>query len=221
MSTSPRGTYHRAAQPGQQTLVLLHGWGADCYDLVPVVEELGWQGGVLSINAPILLGDSGFAWFPRDFSVFQKMDPLTYFHTLGHELWDELPTVADYLADALKSHGITSAIVCGFSQGAIVSLSLALAGLWPIPPSAILAFSPGLWDAKGIRARLESGEVRLPPVFMSHGKFDPILPFHRTGTLASILQDSGKLAFEFVQFDGYHEIPYNVLEKAREFLGRI
>src|SRR5437879_11872499 len=60
-------------KPGlERTLVLLHGFGADEHDLLPIGHELDPRLRVVSLQAPIALDFGGRAWFnlqqtPRGF----------------------------------------------------------------------------------------------------------------------------------------------------------
>ena len=50
--------------PGlSRTLILLHGYGADAQDLIPIAEQLGDSNLVISLQAPIPLGNGGYAWY--------------------------------------------------------------------------------------------------------------------------------------------------------------
>ncbi|TMA30669.1 MAG: phospholipase, partial [Deltaproteobacteria bacterium] len=53
-----------AAQNGlDRTLVLLHGYGADEHDLLPIAHELDPRLRAVSLQAPLSLGGAMRAWF--------------------------------------------------------------------------------------------------------------------------------------------------------------
>src|SRR5438128_6080142 len=53
-----------AAQNGlERTLVLLHGYGADEHDLLPIAHELDPRLRAVSLQAPLSLGGGMRAWF--------------------------------------------------------------------------------------------------------------------------------------------------------------
>ena len=50
--------------PGlERTLVLLHGFGADEHDLLPIAHELDPRLRAVSLQAPLALAQGGRAWF--------------------------------------------------------------------------------------------------------------------------------------------------------------
>src|ERR671933_1297952 len=64
----PRMKLHAVELPPRasgldRTLVLLHGFGADEHDLLPLAEELDPRFRVISLQAPIALDFGGRAWF--------------------------------------------------------------------------------------------------------------------------------------------------------------
>jgi predicted esterase len=92
----------------------------------------------------------------------------------------------------------------GFSDGASYALSVGLTNgdLF----DAILAFSAG-FSAPGV------AQGR-PRIFISHGTLDVVLPIDLTGRMiASQLRDAG-YAVEFVEFDGLHMVPDEIIDAA-------
>lgn len=89
----------------------------------------------------------------------------------------------------------------GFSDGASYALSLGIGNgdLF----SHLVAFSPGFYA-------IPDPVVGKPYVFVSHGTYDPILPFYNTAdTIVPTLEASG-YDVTFQEFDGEHEVPFKV-----------
>jgi phospholipase/carboxylesterase len=109
------------------------------------------------------------------------------------------------LAKAFDSCNVDPARVgiAGFSDGASYALSLGLANgdLF----THVLGFSPGHVVAAPRQGR--------PPVFLSHGTQDPILPVTFTRALADQLRQQGYVV-DFREFQGGHELPTGIGQQA-------
>ena len=101
--------------------------------------------------------------------------------------------------------------LAGFSDGASYALTLGVSNgdLF----SDLIAFSPGLF-------RPTDPIVGKPPVFVSHGRGDRILPVSNSrNQIVPALQGNG-YNVTYVEFDGGHEVPAGVSELALDwFLG--
>lgn len=98
--------------------------------------------------------------------------------------------------------------ISGFSDGASYALSLGLGNgdLF----SHILAFSPGFMAPDARQGT--------PPVFVSHGTHDAVLSVDACSrALVPILEEVG-YPVEYVEFDGGHEVPPDVLRRALEWV---
>lgn len=99
-------------------------------------------------------------------------------------------------------------VVSGFSDGASYALSLGLGNgdLF----SHIVAFSPGFMAPDARQGT--------PPVFVAHGTRDAVLDIDSCSrALVPILEGVG-YPVEYVEFDGGHEIPPDVLRRALEWV---
>ena len=114
-------------------------------------------------------------------------------------------------------------VVGGFSQGAMLATDALLTS--PGAARALVVLSGSIvaeeaWRA-GLAASGEGGTSAPPPapVFMSHGKGDPVLPFQIADDLRGLLQ-AAHHDVTWVPFAGGHEIPSLVLAQLRSFLAR-
>jgi len=102
------------------------------------------------------------------------------------------------LAQAFDSCSVDQSrmAIAGFSDGASYALSLGLANgdLF----THVLGFSPGY-----LAGTERHGQ---PPVFLSHGRQDPILPITFTRALADQLRQQG-YRVTYQEFEGGHELP--------------
>jgi phospholipase/carboxylesterase len=165
-------------KPGlDRTLVLLHGFGADEHDLLPIGHELDPRLRVVSLQGPIALDFGGRAWFnlqqtPRGFSF----DPA------------EVEEGARLALEAVEEIARRSPrpLLCGFSQGAGMALSVALAR--PDLASGVLVLS-------GVPPRAQQppapGALHGLPAFVTHGLHDPLIPVEVGRATRDLLQQLG------------------------------
>src|SRR5207248_8298906 len=138
-------------------LILLHGFGADERDLLPLARELDPSFRVVSLAAPIALEQGGRAWYrlqegPQGISF----DP--------REVLEAGNIALEAIEDIAREN--PDPILCGFSQGGGMALAAVLER--PGLVGTVLALSPvpprREGDGKGLR------------VFLGHGTFDPLIP---------------------------------------------
>jgi phospholipase/carboxylesterase len=192
-------------------LVLHHGRGADEQDLIGLADALDPARALLIVapRAPLTLaGGPGFHWYvvPRvgypDPETFAAgVQALAEFHD---ELWERTGI----------EPGRT--VLGGFSQGAVMSYALGLAGGRP-RPAGILAFSGFLPSVPGFEPDLE-GRAGLP-AFIAHGRADRVISVE-FGRRARDLLESGGLAVEYLESDAAHQIGPRAVVAARGWLER-
>jgi phospholipase/carboxylesterase len=176
-------------------LVLHHGRGADEQDLLGLADTLDPQRRlhVVTPRAPLAIG-GGYHWYvvPRvgypDHDTFHAAyEKLAAFHD---ELWERTGIAPE------------NTVFGGFSMGSVMSYALGLSGNRPAP-AGILAFSGFIPTVEGWQPDL--GSRRRLPVFISHGRRDPIMDvaFARQ---ASTLLDAAALRVEYHESDVAHHI---------------
>ncbi len=107
-------------------------------------------------------------------------------------------------------------VLGGFSQGAMLSLDVALRTTHPLAGLVLMSGTHIAADEWAPRLEARQGL----PVFMSHGTADPLLRFAVAEGLRDTLVASG-IPVEWVSFRGGHGIPPEVLDKVGAFLGRV
>jgi phospholipase/carboxylesterase len=196
------------------TAILLHGFGAPGDDLVDLARYLAAPARFVFPAAPITLPGvygEGRAWWPLDLG---KLDAQL---RSGKRDFSEIP---EGLADArarvsqLVDHYAGKRVVLGgFSQGAMLALDVALHREAPLAGVVLLS---GTLIAEPEWAPLFSRMAGVP-VFMAHGRRDPLLPF----AIAELLRDrliAAGANVEWHAFDGGHEIPQRVVDALGAYL---
>ncbi len=179
-------------------LVLLHGWGADADDLIPIGTELAkdheYSIELVSLRAPQVNQEgSGRQWyrlFPPD--------------------WSEVPGAVSTLQRRIKDLAspkipLEKTVLLGFSQGAAMAIDagsdLPLAGLigcsgYPHPS----------WEPSS----------HMPRVLLLHGRTDAIVPFVAAEKLLARFKKSDQFKVNLLAFDGGHEIPQSTLPAMKQ-----
>jgi phospholipase/carboxylesterase len=169
-----------SAAKGQASalVVLLHGYGADGNDLIGLASH--WQDRLpgaefVAPNAPDRVpgAPSGFQWFP-----ISRIDP--------HEMRDGVamaaPRIAEFLDAELARLQLPPErlVLAGFSQGAMLALHLGLSRA----PAAIIGFS-------GLLATPPPEGKPRPPVLLTHGDADTVIPVNAMFAAATVLGRAG------------------------------
>jgi phospholipase/carboxylesterase len=148
---------------------------------------------VITPRAPLAIG-GGYHWYvvPRvgypDADTFHAAyRELGAFHD---ELWERTGIAPEHT------------VFGGFSMGSVMSYSLGLAGERP-KPAGILAFSGFIPTVEGWEPDLDSR--RDLPVFIGHGRRDPIMDVEFARGARALLEASG-LPVEYHESDAAHQI---------------
>jgi len=182
---SATGLFYRLLRPsGEPTscLVLLHGVGGDELNLAPLGTSAGGDTLVVLARGPLTIGPGQFAWFRVSFSAAgPAIDEV--------QAEDSRRIVASFIEQLQSTRGVApgKTIVAGFSQGGIISASVALS-----TPERVGGF--GILSGRilpELEPRIASTE-RLSHLraFIGHGSQDKTLPVswaHRSDTLLSKL----------------------------------
>jgi phospholipase/carboxylesterase len=146
-------------------LVLLHGRGADEYDLFPLLDMLDPDRRLTAITprGPLSLPPGGAHWYRvREIGY---PDPETFLPTFA-----AVSSWLDRLPD-LTGAPLERTVIGGFSQGAVMSYALSLAAGRP-SPAAIIALSGFVPTVDGFPLDLDRPGL---PVAIGHGTLDPVI----------------------------------------------
>ncbi|MDE1985476.1 MAG: alpha/beta fold hydrolase [Alphaproteobacteria bacterium] len=149
--------------PATHLVVLCHGYGADGKDLIEVAPHLqsALPGAVfVAPNAPQPCPGAGYQWFP-----ISRIDP--------HEMHKGVEGATGLLDAFVQAELARLALtpdrlaLVGFSQGTMMALHAGLRG--PIKPAAIVGFS-------GLLTGTAPFVGNIPPVLLTHGDADSVIP---------------------------------------------
>jgi phospholipase/carboxylesterase len=201
-------------------VVMLHGYGAPGDDLVFLADQLEvpsntalvFPEGPLDVGADAGLGNGARGWWPID-SIQLQVAMFTGQVALASRAAcvgrQDARVMFSAFIDELQTRfgiGPSKMVLGGFSQGAILCLDWVLHN--DKPWAGLLCLSGTLVDGDDCKACLATrGALR---TLISHGQFDPILPFSLAQQLSSLLTQAG-WEVEFKAFNGSHAIPPEVI----------
>ena len=178
-------------------LVLLHGWGADAYDLLPLgkslTEGLKNRFEIVSLSGPQTHpSGSGRQWYPL----------------YPHE-WEQVPNAVLKLEKRLnnlcfKDIPLNKTLLLGFSQGGAMALELATRNKFQ-GVFALSSYPHPEWNP------LKS----MSPIFLSHGNIDQVVPKAASQKSFDILLKNG-IKSDLYFFEGGHEITNDLIKFCRK-----
>lgn len=210
--------------PPRLVVVLLHGFGAPGDDLVSLAEWIDLPGVAWVFpEAPLALGGmygDARAWWMIDMARLDRDVARGAHSDRSEEIPEGMAEARGQLIallDAVRDElGVADerVVLGGFSQGAMLSLDVALrterafAGLLLLSGTLLARqeWAPRMAARAGLR------------VLQSHGRRDAILPWAAAETLRDLLVAAG-WRLDWIPFEGGHELPPPLLEELAEFLG--
>ena len=195
----------------ERVLLLAHGLGADERDLGGLLSYLDPDGHFATVlpRGPVSV-PPGFAWY--------QWTPDGGFDADGFAA--SLAALDDLLDEACAEHGLArdQAVVGGFSQGAGMTLALALGRSERPRPAAVLAMSPALPGLDTLDVDWE--EAKTLPVLVQHGSEDPLVPVQRSRDLARELE-SHHVPVVYSEYPMAHQVALESVQQARGWLDAI
>ena len=190
--------HHEYVSIGNQSathrIILLHGWGADADDLLPVAKQIIQDSvhdfEIISLRAPNI----------------NKKNNVREWYGLFPAQWEEAKREVQKLKLTLEEFGknrisFKNTILLGFSQGAAMSIASGIEFDFGLIVACSGYLHPG-WEPP----------KRIPRVLLSHGLQDQIVPNHRSKEIYQKLQSVLDSQCEIIEFTGNHEIDISVID---------
>ena len=215
MSVNGFSLFHHAAPPkesvgdGAPLLLLLHGFGANEDDLFSLAPYLDGRFLVISPRAPVPLGPVSHAWFNLGFSTDGiVIDP--------REVEQARETLRQFIVEVIERYGVdpTAVYLLGFSQGAMIGLSMAL--LNPGLIAGVVALS-GRALPETIAMITDRTSLAGLPILLSHGTADVVLPIHH-GRETRRLLSALPVELTYREYPIGHEISFDLLQDVAAWL---
>ena len=176
-------SYKKEAVSGsiKQAIIFIHGYGANGQDLLSLAPYFQKNNADLLAVAPDapnkleLSGDNSYYWF--DLKEFSD----TY---LDEQLQKALPILDEFIQKVKTDYslGNKDIILCGFSQGTLLSTHYALTKEEAF--KAVIAFSGGILPSVELKITNQT------PIYLIHGEDDDVLPANYSIDAANLLQEA-------------------------------
>ena len=184
------------SQNSSHRIILLHGWGADADDLLPIgkaiINNSHFEFELISLKAPTFrpngTGRQWYGLFPPD--------------------WNEAEIAADKLLDTLKAFDKTKislqkTVLLGFSQGGAMALDAGLRLDFGLVISCS-GYSHPKWNP-----------LKNNPVLLSHGLQDEVVPVNASREILRRLRNEANLNNELHEYNCSHTIHPDFIEIIR------
>jgi phospholipase/carboxylesterase len=210
--------------PSAPTIVLLHGYGANAWDLAPLVEalDLPFQANWYFPNAPETINNPfdprASQWFPIDAERLQAA--IREGQPVGFSAGNVdamVRSARDFLGPFLAELAVPpeKLIVGGFSQGSMLALEWLLQQDANVRGLVLLASAPVHEESWRARAPRHAGQRFI----QTHAKQDHILSIANARRLHKMLQEAG-FKGGLHEGQGAHTIPSETLPALKSFLSK-
>lgn len=205
-------TYRKPASGGKakQLVLILHGWGADGYNLIDLADMFASalpDAHFIAPNAPFVceVNPYGFQWFSlMDRNPQKMLDGARKAVDILNEFIDE--QLAELSLDNSKL------ALVGFSQGTMTALHLALRRTPQM--AALVGFSGALVGSEVLAQEITAR----PPICLIHGNMDDVVPYASMAHATNVLKANGLSVEAHSRPHLGHSIDMEGMAIAAEFL---
>lgn len=193
-------------------LVLLHGVGSNEQNMFEFGPLLSEDRMIISLQAPLVLGANAFAWFHVQFGANGPV------HNWP-EAQNSLKLIEESLEDISKKTGIPleKISVFGFSQGAIMTIGLALQSKLSLE-KYVAASGRTLPEFAKFSEKTPLTNYKNRKIFVAHGELDSKLPVTLAKDTEKVLR-SAKLDLRYKEYKADHTVPQELVNDAKKWLG--
>jgi phospholipase/carboxylesterase len=211
---------HETGADPTASIIVMHGLGADGNDFVPICDELD-----LSAAGPVRYV---FPHAPvRPVTINGGMPMRAWFDVLSFErgqnedetgLRDSQAAIAE-LVEREIARGVPASriVLMGFSQGCAMTLMTGLR--YPQRLAGLVGLSGYLPLADLLAAERSEANAEVP-IFLAHGKADPVIPFPRAEAARDVLNALG-YGVEWHAYQMVHTVTMQELREIEIFLRRV
>ncbi|HET7838333.1 MAG TPA: hypothetical protein VFL04_01150 [Rectinemataceae bacterium] len=186
-----------AARGAPPLLLLLHGVGSNELDLMELVPKLDDGFFCVSARAPFRQGEDAYAWFHVEMTPSGPV-------IRPREAESSREKLIGFIDELVEAYGLNprKVFLMGFSQGAVMSLSVALTR--PDKVAGIVAMSGRLLP-EVLPLVAEVKALTGLPIFVAHGTMDAVLPIAH-GRLARDKLGAMRVDLDYREYSMGHEV---------------
>lgn len=204
------GIVYGNPQQASNILVLLHGVGGNEQSMLSIAEYLANNSLVICLRAPLQFSQNAYGWFQVQFTATGPVHNWPQALQSVHLLEKELQVISQRY-----SVNLSNIAIGGFSQGAIMTMGLALQSALQL--SHYLCFSGRTLPEFATFAQQHPQYAANRHIFLAHGTQDSKLPVHFARTTQQLLHTLNS-QLRYHEFTGDHEIVLPVLTEAKTWL---
>jgi len=183
-----------SSQTATHRIIMMHGWGADADDLLPLgrdlIEKSEIDFEVISLRAPGYhpsnIGRQWYGLYPHDWNAAAK-EVNKLLLSLKKLDQNQIP--------------LRKTILFGFSQGAAMAVNAGSKLNLGLIVSCSGYPHPD-WEV----------ERNCPPMIISHGRMDEVVPVIASRTIYEKVKNISVNSCDLIEFDGYHQISFDLIE---------
>ena len=197
----------------KKLVVLMHGWGADSQDLLPLAPMLTGNSSGLAIIVPEAPDICSANPFGRQW--FELASPDLSSEVIGTACLNAVPVITQMLEALCDSWQVsaTNIVLGGFSQGGMIALSAGLSYKHSL--GGIFCLSGGwLTHNQNIKQKTSL------PILLAHGDADPVVPLAMMQASETALILKGFTPQKLVRPTMQHSIDQPVIDKLARFISR-
>jgi phospholipase/carboxylesterase len=208
---------HLVREPGRRgqspspLLLLLHGVGSNEEDLFGLAPYLDARFLIVSARAPVVMGAGAYGWFNIEFTP----QGMTADAEQAKRSLELLPAFLDELGKTYLTDD-KCVYLAGFSQGAMMSLALALTR--PEKIAGVVAMS-GRFPSLVLERELDRKALAGLPMLVTHGLYDPVLPIEEGRDIRKLLQ-ALPVELTYREYPMGHEVTLESLKDVSAWLSR-
>ncbi|HEY0375866.1 MAG TPA: alpha/beta fold hydrolase [Pyrinomonadaceae bacterium] len=217
MSTGKFSLTHLVREPPVETaprpplLVLLHGIGSNEEDLFGLAPYLDGRLLIVSARAPIEMWPGGYGWFNIEFTPRGMLADIEQ----AKRSLRQLPGFVDELVEAYDADA-GCVYLMGFSQGAMMSLALALTAPEKIAGAVLMS---GRFPAQALEREADASALAGKPFMVTHGIYDPVLPIAE-GRVVRDQLEALPVELTYREYPMAHEVSMESLKDVAAWLSR-
>ncbi|WP_185866630.1 alpha/beta hydrolase [Blattabacterium cuenoti] len=177
--------------------LMIHGYGSNEKDLFSLHKDIPEKFFIISIQGIYSMNKEKYSWYEIDFQDKKKFINIS-------QAKDTIEKISFFIDEAIEKYKLNKNKVwlCGFSQGAILSYAIALKK--PNQVKRVIALS-GYFE-KNLFPKEEICENSYADLkfFISHGKYDTVIPIHWVKKGLSFLKNRQILSLHYKEYNSGH-----------------
>jgi len=197
----------------RQLIILMHGWGADSQDLLPLAPLLAKDDPQIAVVVPDAPNICSANPFGRQW--FELASPDLSSDMIAQACGDAVPIIHQMLDSLAERYRLPASemVLGGFSQGGMVALSAGLS--YSASLGGIFCLSGG-WLTPD-QTLTQNTDL---PVFLAHGEADPVVPISMLKNSETALMDMGFAPQCVVRPSLRHGIDEPVIDGLANFIAK-